>query len=58
MAKNKTYEDSHFEEYFDTQKIVDIDIEKRMKEAFIDYAENNNSQETCKQESNACKKDY
>ncbi len=38
MAKNKKYEDSHFEEYFDTQKIVDIDIEKRMKEAFIDYA--------------------
>ncbi|MBR2476667.1 MAG: DNA gyrase subunit A [Clostridia bacterium] len=38
MAKNKKYEDSHFEEYFDTQKIVDIDIEKRMREAFIDYA--------------------
>ena len=38
MAKNKNYEDSHFEEYFDTQTIVDIDIEKRMKEAFIDYA--------------------
>ncbi len=38
MAKNKKYEDSHFEEYFDTQKIVNIDIEKRMKEAFIDYA--------------------
>ncbi len=38
MAKNKKYEDSHFEEYFDTQKIVDVDIEKRMKEAFIDYA--------------------
>lgn len=38
MAKKKTYEDSHFEEYFDTQTIVDIDIEKRMKEAFIDYA--------------------
>ena len=38
MAKNKKYEDSHFEEYFDTQTIVDIDIEKRMKEAFIDYA--------------------
>ncbi len=38
MAKNKKYEDSHFEEYFETQKIVDIDIEKRMKEAFIDYA--------------------
>jgi len=30
--------DSHFEEYFDSQTIVDIDIEKRMKEAFIDYA--------------------
>ena len=28
MAKNKKYEDSHFEEYFDTQTIVDIDIEK------------------------------
>ncbi len=38
MAKNKKYEESHFEEYFDTQKIVDIDIEKRMREAFIDYA--------------------
>ena len=38
MARNKKYEDSHFEEYFDTQTIVDIDIEKRMKEAFIDYA--------------------
>ncbi|MBQ8808704.1 MAG: DNA gyrase subunit A, partial [Clostridia bacterium] len=38
MAKHKKYEDSHFEEYFDTQTIVDIDIEKRMKEAFIDYA--------------------
>ncbi len=36
--KNKNYEDSHFEEYFDTQTIVDIDIEKRMREAFIDYA--------------------
>ena len=38
MAKNKKYEDSHFEEYLDTQTIVDIDIEKRMREAFIDYA--------------------
>ena len=38
MAKNKKYEDSHFEEYFDTQKIVNIDIEQRMREAFIDYA--------------------
>lgn len=38
MAKNKKYEDSHFEEYFETQKIVDVDIEKRMREAFIDYA--------------------
>ncbi len=38
MAKSKKYEDSHFEEYFDTQKIVDVDIEKRMREAFIDYA--------------------
>ncbi len=38
MAKNKKYEDSHFEEYFDSQTIVDVDIEKRMKEAFIDYA--------------------
>ena len=36
--KSKKYEDSHFEEYLDTQTIVDIDIEKRMKEAFIDYA--------------------
>ena len=38
MAKNKKYEDSHFEEYFDTQTIVNVDIEKRMREAFIDYA--------------------
>jgi len=38
MAKNKNYEDSHFEEYFDTQTIVDIDIEQRMRDAFIDYA--------------------
>ncbi len=37
MVKKK-YEDSHFEEYLDTQTIVNIDIEKRMKEAFIDYA--------------------
>ncbi|MBR5478636.1 MAG: DNA gyrase subunit A [Clostridia bacterium] len=36
--KNKKYEESHFEEYFDTQTIVDVDIEKRMREAFIDYA--------------------
>ena len=33
MAKHKNYEDSHFEEYLETQKIVNIDIEKRMKEA-------------------------
>ena len=38
MAKQKNYEDSHFEEYFDTQTIVNVDIEQRMKEAFIDYA--------------------
>ena len=38
MAKNKKYEDSHFEEYFDSQTIVNVDIEKRMREAFIDYA--------------------
>ena len=38
MSKNKKYEDSHFEEHLETQTIVDIDIEKRMKEAFIDYA--------------------
>ncbi len=38
MAKNKKYEDSHFEEYLDTQTIVEVDIEKRMQEAFIDYA--------------------
>ncbi len=38
MAKSKKYEDSHFEEYFDTQTIVDVDIEQRMREAFIDYA--------------------
>ena len=38
MAKNKKYEDSHFEEYLETQQIVDVDIEKRMREAFIDYA--------------------
>jgi len=36
--KNKNYADSHFEEYFETQKIVDVDIEQRMREAFIDYA--------------------
>lgn len=38
MAKNKKYEDSHFEEYLENQTIVDVDIEKRMREAFIDYA--------------------
>ncbi|MCI5971213.1 MAG: DNA gyrase subunit A [Oscillospiraceae bacterium] len=38
MAKNKKYEDSYFEEYLETQTIVDVDIEKRMREAFIDYA--------------------
>ncbi len=38
MARNKKYEDSHFEEYFDSQTIVNVDIEQRMKEAFIDYA--------------------
>ena len=38
MAKKKNYEESHFEEYLDTQTIVDIDIEDRMREAFIDYA--------------------
>ncbi len=38
MAKKKNYEDSHFEEYLDTQTIVDVDIEQRMREAFIDYA--------------------
>ena len=31
MAKNKKYEDSHFEEYFDSQKIVNIDIEQRYR---------------------------
>ena len=38
MAKKKNYEESHFEEYLETQTIVDVDIEKRMREAFIDYA--------------------
>ncbi len=38
MAKNKKYEDSHFEEYLESQTILNIDIEKRMREAFIDYA--------------------
>ncbi len=38
MAKHKKYEDSHFAEYFETQKIVDVDIDQRMREAFIDYA--------------------
>ncbi len=38
MAKKKNYEDSHFEEYLDSQTIVNIDIEERMREAFIDYA--------------------
>lgn len=28
MAKHKNYEDSHFEEYLETQTIVDVDIEK------------------------------
>ncbi len=35
MDKNKI---SDFEQHLETQTIVDIDIEKRMKEAFIDYA--------------------
>ncbi|MBQ7900539.1 MAG: DNA gyrase subunit A [Clostridia bacterium] len=35
MDKNKI---SDFEKHLETQTIVDIDIEKRMKEAFIDYA--------------------
>ena len=35
MAKHKKYEDSHFEEYFDTQTIVNVDIEQRMREAFV-----------------------
>ena len=38
MAKKKNYEDSHFEEYLDSQTIVNVDIEQRMREAFIDYA--------------------
>lgn len=38
MAKNKKYEDTHFEEYIESQKIVDVDIEQRMRDAFIDYA--------------------
>ena len=42
MAKNKKYEDSYFEEYLETQTIVDVDIEKRMREAFIDYANTHN----------------
>ena len=47
MAKQKKYEDSHFEEYIDTQTIVDIDIEKRMKTLrhtylFINFADNKN----------------
>ncbi len=35
MDKNKI---SDFEQHLETQTIVDVDIEKRMKEAFIDYA--------------------
>ncbi len=35
MDNNKI---SDFEKHLETQTIVDIDIEKRMKEAFIDYA--------------------
>ena len=35
MENNKI---SDFEKHLETQTIVDIDIEKRMKEAFIDYA--------------------
>lgn len=38
MAKHKNYEESHFEEHLENQTIVNVDIEKRMKEAFIDYA--------------------
>ena len=38
MAKNKKYEDTHFEEYLESQTIVDVDIEQRMRDAFIDYA--------------------
>lgn len=35
MDKNKI---SDFEQHLETQTIVEVDIEKRMKEAFIDYA--------------------
>ena len=38
MAKNKKYENTHFEEYLESQTIVDVDIEQRMRDAFIDYA--------------------
>lgn len=38
MAKHKNYEESHFEEHLENQTIVNVDIEKRMKEPFIDYA--------------------
>ena len=30
--KSKKYEDSHFEEHLETQTIVNVDIEKRMKD--------------------------
>ncbi len=38
--KKSNYEnnDTHFLEHLENQTIVDVDIEKRMKEAFIDYA--------------------
>ncbi len=39
MIKNdKEFHDSNFLENLENQTIVDVDIEKRMKEAFIDYS--------------------
>ena len=35
---NNNVENENIENHFENQTIVDIDIEKRMKEAFIDYA--------------------
>ncbi len=37
MNNNKN-NDTHFVEHLENQTIIDIDVEKRMKEAFIDYS--------------------
>ena len=35
---NENKQNGSIEEHFENQTILNIDIEKRMKEAFIDYA--------------------